>query len=68
MPFIPKERFHHRLCPDNTWDSFCLRCLRTVARKCTDECMLADAETVHECDPVTLLEAGSNQMWPANLD
>jgi len=64
MPFIPKAQFRHRHCTDGTWDSICLRCFRTAAGHTTEERLLADAEAVHKCDPVTLVDYSSDQTPP----
>ncbi len=49
------KAFPHRLNPDETRDSICPKCLRTIATedRASD---LGAAEKSHSCDPIDLLQ------------
>ena len=46
---VSVQGFRHRRNGDGTWDSICLRCYLTAARKLTEQELLA-VEAGHECD------------------
>jgi hypothetical protein len=53
MLSVARPGFAHRLNPNDTTDSICLKCFRTIATKGT-KAELADSESAHECDGLNL--------------
>jgi hypothetical protein len=48
-------QYPHRHNPDETWDSICKKCFRTIAN-CKTESELADFEKAHVCNQPVVAE------------
>ncbi len=59
--------FLHRANTDNTFDSICIRCFRTITTGIS-ECQLAEAETEHQCAPSALAARVKSQVERATQD